>query len=316
MWNRITYIILLIIFINCSNRRLHINDPNYLWLNIRYQNLERKSLLFYPENYEKENFSLNPNIRTYPLLISLHGGGGSIDSNIKLTRGRLIELKEKYRFFLLFPEGYDKQWNDGRDVPNSKAHQENIDDAGYIKYLIEYMKKHFPIDENNVYIFGISNGGMMSFRIACEYSNEITGFASIAATMPEHLKSDCIIKKKLKMILIHGTEDPLVPFNGGDVKVLFRKRGKVLSAEETIQFWLNKNECDKKALISSLEKDSDTKTLISHYKCKNQSFVRFYKILNGGHTWPGGFQYLPEWYIGKTTQNFRAEEEIIQYFLQ
>ncbi|GIX42448.1 MAG: hypothetical protein KatS3mg129_2181 [Leptospiraceae bacterium] len=316
MWNKILKIFIFIFFINCYNRKFTINDRNYIWLNINYQNLPRKSLLFFPENYEKINFSLEDHIKVYPLIISLHGGGGNIESNIKLSKGRLIELKEKYQFFLLFPEGYKKQWNDGRNIPQSEAHNKNLDDSGYIRYLIEYMKKHFPIDEDKIFIFGISNGGMMSFRFACEYSTYISGFASIAATMPEHLKTQCNPQKKLNMILMHGTEDPLVPYYGGEVKVFFQKRGKVLSADETIDFWLNKNECEKNYIKTELDKDKDTKTIIYHYNCKNNTFIRFYKILNGGHTWPGGWQYLPEWYIGKTTHNFLAEEEIIRYFLK
>jgi polyhydroxybutyrate depolymerase len=316
MWNKVILILLMISMVNCINRKQKINDLNYHWLNINYQNLSRKSLLFYPEDYEKANFSLDDNIKTYPLLISLHGGGGNIESNIKLSKGRLIELKEIHKYFLLFPEGYKKQWNDGRIVPGSEAHIKNIDDVGYLKYLIQYIIKHFPVDKNKIYIFGISNGGMMSFRFACENSDIIAGFASIAATMPEHLKANCNPQKKLKMILMVGTEDPLVPYDGGEVKVLFRKRGKVLSAEETIKFWFNKNECNTNFFQTELNKDPATKTMIYHYNCKNNTFIRFYKIIHGGHTWPGGYQYLPEWYIGKTTKNFNAEEEIITYFLQ
>lgn len=316
MWNKklIVFFILGLLFF-CVNRKLKINDPNYFYFDITYNNLLRKNLLYYPGNYENINSSLVENVQLFPLIISLHGGGGNIESNLKLSKGRLIELKEKYHYFLLLPEGYDHHWNDGRNESISKAHANNIDDAGYIKYLITFLKKNYPIDENKVFIFGISNGGMMAFRFACEYSESIAGFASISATMPQNLKNNCNINKTLKMILIHGTEDPLVPFNGGEVKVLFRKRGLVLSAEQTIQFWLNKNSCNFNPAKEILNKDPSTPTEILHYSCKDQTFVRFYKVLYGGHTWPGGLQYLPSFYIGKTTYNFSAEEEIIKFFL-
>ncbi len=314
MWNK-KFIIIFIIFINCLNN-IKIKDPDSTFFYLEYEGLLRKNLFLYPKNYETINFNLSNKIITYPLVIVLHGGGGSIESIIKLTKGRIIELKEYYKFFLLIPEGYHKQWNDGRYIPSSDAHSKNINDSAYIKYVIDFLIKNYPINKEKIFIFGISNGGMMSFRFACDYPEYIKGFASIAATMPLHLVEKCKYKNKnLNFILIHGTEDPLVPYNGGEVKVFFRKRGNVISAEETISFWSKYNLCSNIPEKIILNKDPSTPTEVYSYKCNN-TFIRFYKIIHGGHTWPGGWQYLPQWYIGKTTFNFFAEEEIIKHFLE
>lgn len=316
MWNKIYFILsfLLSLLLNCLNNKIIFTDPNYYWFEIEFQNIKRKNIIYFPNDYLKINLFLNEKTTTLPLIISLHGGGGEIDSNLKLSKGKLLELKEKYKFFLLLPEGYKNHWNDGRNYDKNIS---SINDVEYLKNLIKYTIENFPINRDKIYIFGISNGGMMSFRFACESPEWIDGFATIAATMPKNLLNDCNPYKKLKIMMIHGTKDPFVPYEGGQVKILFKERGEVLSFEKTLDFWVSKNKCstekvEKEILKSPLEK---TYTEIQKFNCKEKKII-VYKVLNGGHTWPGGLSYLPEWYIGKTTKVFSAEEEIIEFFLK
>ncbi|MFN3604714.1 MAG: alpha/beta hydrolase family esterase [Leptonema sp. (in: bacteria)] len=309
MWNKLL-LLLFFVSVGCSVHRIHFTDPNYYWFKIEYQNTIRKNIIYFPSLYEKSNKTIYEETRTFPLIISLHGGGGNFDSNLILSKGRLLELKEKYHFFLILPEGYKKQWNDGRNFdPNINS----INDVGYLKTIIKYAIENFPINRDQIFIFGISNGGMMSFRFACESSEWIEGFASIAATMPKQIIKTCNPRKKLKFLLIHGTQDPLVPYEGGVVKVFFKERGEVLSAEETIDFWIKKNQCSNKKSTKEIKKNNKLYTEIRDYECLEKK-IRFYKIFNGGHTWPGGYQYLPEWYIGKTITDFNADEAIIKFF--
>ncbi len=311
MWNN--KVLILFSIISCFSPKLHFTDQNYFWFEMEYQNIKRKNVIYYPSFYEKVNKNIiNQKIHTFPLIISLHGGGGSFDSNLILSKGRLLELKERYNFFLLLPEGYKNQWNDGRNF-DPQIH--SLDDVGYLKALIKYTIENFPINRDKIFIFGISNGGMMSFRFACESAEWIEGFASIAATMPKNLKNQCKPHKKLNILLIHGTKDPFVPFEGGLVKVINRQRGEVLSIEESLQFWLNKNQCSKTERIKTIQKEKEIFTEIFEYECYEKK-IKFFKIHNGGHTWPGGYQYLPEWLIGKTSKDFFADEEIIQFFLK
>lgn len=312
MWNK--FIFWFIVFeIGCLTPKLRFTDQNYFWFEIEYQNIKRKNVIYYPTLYEKTNKNIiNNKIHTFPLVISLHGGGGYFDSTLLLSKGRLLELKERYNFFLLLPEGHYKQWNDGRNF-DSKINF--LDDVGYIKALIKFTIENFPINRDKIFIFGISNGGMMSFRFACESAEWIEGFASIAATMPKYLQNRCKPYKKLNVLLIHGTKDPIVPYEGGAVKFFNKERGEVLSAEESIQFWLSKNQCLKIKKIKTIQKEKEIFTEIFDYECSEKK-VKFFKIHNGGHTWPGGYKYLPEWWIGKTSNDFFAEEEIIEFFLK
>ncbi|MCS7204190.1 MAG: hypothetical protein NZ853_00670 [Leptospiraceae bacterium] len=318
MWKNKTLLLLLItiIFESCGQRKLQISDPNYDWIEISHQNFVRRAVLYFPDNYEKINFTLDPNVRTFPLMIGLHGGGGDHETFLSLSKGRLLKLKEKYGFFLVLPLGYKNHWNDGRKGRISKSHTFNIDDVGFLLKLIEYLKKHYPIDENRIFLFGISNGGMMAFRFACERSETIRGFATVATSMPVDLISNCqsSIRKPLKFLFIHGTKDPIVPYEGGEVKVFFRSRGVVLSAEDTLDFWKKKLQC--KPTKSSFLSQAKVQTEVLEFDCKKPNSMKFYKVHQGGHTWPGGLQYLPEWYVGKTADDFWAEEVMIQFFLE
>jgi polyhydroxybutyrate depolymerase len=122
----------------------------------------------------------------------------------------------------------------------------------------------------------------------------------------------------MPVLLIHGTQDPLVPWDGGDVQVFRRKRGRVLSASETVAFWVKHNGCAPTPVIT-YEPDQDptdgTKVRREEYRSgKDGSEVLLYAVEGGGHTWPGGWQYLPERIIGKTCRDLQASEVIWEFF--
>jgi polyhydroxybutyrate depolymerase len=115
-----------------------------------------------------------------------------------------------------------------------------------------------------------------------------------------------------------NTEDPLVPWGGGEIRFGRQKFGKVLSVLESVKFWTTHNQCSSPSNIT-WEPDRDPKdgTRVRkelYNQCRESSEVVLYGIEGGGHTWPGGDQYLPEWMIGKTSRDIDANEVIWDFF--
>jgi polyhydroxybutyrate depolymerase len=252
--------------------------------------------------------------RPLPLVIALHGGGGRADGMEKFTG--FFKLADSQGFIAVYPQGFEKQWNDGREIKESRAHSLKIDDTGFIKKMIAAIKAKYKIDDRRIYAGGISNGGFMSMRLACELSDELAAVAVVCAGMNPDLEQHCAPSGKISVMLMNGTADPLVPYGGGVVSLGKRNRDRVLSADQTLKFWLDHNGCA--GVSPSLQKidhapKDGTEIEKQVYSC-GEAEVVLYKVIGGGHTWPGGMQYLGERIIGKTSRDINATEEIWEFF--
>ena len=279
-----------------------------------HDNLKRTFKIYVPVYYKQSTH--------LPLVIALHGRGANSGSMILLTRKGFNKLADRDGFIVVYPDGIDLNWNDGRtdEEANDRAHMENIDDVGFISALIDIMIADYTIDPKRVYVTGISNGAIMSYRLACELTNKITAIAPVDGNIPLMLLPECSPSGYISVLAINNIDDPLVPYNGGDIYGGIRRinLGKVLSVDESIMFWVNWNKCSVNPVITE-EPDRDpndgTKVSSSHYlNGINGTEVILFSIEGGGHTWPGGFQYLPVWIIGKTSRDIDANEIIWSFF--
>ena len=260
--------------------------------------------------------------KSMPLLIALHGGGGTGRNMVKLTMGGFDKIADKKGFVVVYPDGIEKHWNDGRSSEETtyRVHKENIDDAGFISALIDYLIKKMNIDPKRVYVTGMSNGAIMTYRLACELAEKIAAIAPVAGNIPQNLLSSCSPSRPVSVLAINNTNDPLMPFTGGDVTGPYgmKKLGKVLSAPESVKFWVNNNKCSiNPAITYEPDKDPQDGTRIrkeSYLNGKNGTEVILYVIEGGGHTWPGGYQYFGEGVIGKTSRDIDANEVIWDFF--
>ncbi len=261
-----------------------------------------------------------PTAQKCPLVLALHGGGGTAKGMFRLTRERFNRLADQHGFFVVYPQGLGKSWNEGAKDSKGYAREHQIDDVGFFKVLLEDLEKKFPIDEKRIFSTGISNGGLMSFRLACEMPDKIRAIAPVAANIPEDIVSLCQEEKKeaVGLLLINGTDDPIVPYRGGNIVVFGGKRGKVISADKTVQLWLKKNGCQDKPEIQMLPdrdlKDGTSVKVFTYRQCASGVPVLLYQVQGGGHTWPGGWQYLREKRIGKTCRDIDAADEIWKFF--
>ena len=277
---------------------------------LEHGGFERQYLLYVPSGIAER-------ATPRPLLIVLHGGGGTARGMLRLTNGRFNELADEHGFFVVYPQGVGRAWNDGRAEPTSRAHMQRIDDVAFIDALIDRLSGEYPIDARRVFSTGISNGGLMSFRLACRAEPRVRAIAPVTASLPLAIADQCDRGAGVALALLNGTDDPLVPYDGGAIRAFGRDRGEVLSTGETIAIWIARNGCDDEPERSMRADSSDDGTrveTISYRECRSRAPVILYRVVGGGHTWPGGRQYLGERRIGRTSRDIDACDEIWTFF--
>ena len=268
---------------------------------ITVDGIERTYILHIPESVSSPA----------PLVFVLHGGGGTGKRMNKLTK--FNKVSNENGFIVCYPEGIDKHWNDGRKVNKSFKNGVEVDDVKFISLLIDTLESKYDIDSIRIYACGISNGGMMSFRLGCELNDKIAAIAPVAISMSEFLYNSCIPGKPVPLMYMFGNEDPLVPYEGGSIRF---SRGEVVSVQNTLGLWVRNNHCNETPFITTIDSEDDD-TYVKKFTftgATERNEVVFYLIYGGGHTWPGGRQYLPKLLVGRTSEEFNASEEIWKWF--
>ena len=225
-----------------------------------------------------------------PLLIVLHGGGG--DSAIQSTEAyyHQISKSDSEGFIAVFPNGFSQfksgklaTWNAGKCC--GQARDTKSEDVAFIKAVVEKTKSQLSIDPNRVFATGMSNGGMMAYRLACEAPELFRAIAAVAGT---DNTTACAPSKPISILHIHAKNDDHVLFNGGAGKDAFRDLTQVTdftSVPATIEKWRALNGCDAKPK-RVLETKGATCDLYSN--CKSQTQLKLCVTEDGGHSWPGG----------------------------
>ena len=249
-------------------------------LTMEFGGKTRTYLLHIPPKHNKA--------RLAPLVLVFHGGGGNGNQIMRQTG--FNELADQHGFIVAYPDGYKGNWNDGRGIPMWPAHKEQIDDMGFISTLIEHLVKMLNVDRNRVYATGISNGGLISWRLGCEMSDKLAGIAPVARTLTEKMAMSCNPSRPLPVLMVMGVDDALVPWQGGDQNMGQGITVKVLSAQQTVAHWVKHNGCAAKPSITELpDRDPQDGTRVrreAYGWCTAGANVVLYAIEGGGHTWP------------------------------
>jgi polyhydroxybutyrate depolymerase len=250
-----------------------------------------------------------------PLVIALHGHGGTGQGMATLTA--FNPLADKEDFVVVYPDGINGGWNDGRLVEQLGQGQ-NVDDVGFISDLIDNLSKELNIDSKKVFVTGMSNGAIMAHRLGCELSSRIAAIAPVAGNISVIMAPKWNPSRGMPALIINVTEDPLVPWAGGQVHFGQISRGEVLSVADTVKFWVTKDQCSASPQIIQLpgngSQDGTSVRTETYSGGRDNSEVVLYAVEGGGHTWPGGIQYLPQALIGKTSKQFNATDVIWQFF--
>ncbi len=274
-------------------------------LTLMHAGKNRTYFVHHPPRWKKEGSA--------PAILALHGGGGTGEQFEKSCP--LAEASDAAGFVVAYPEGTDKRWADGRPERVNQA-----DDLGFLKAVREALIHDHGVDPTRVFAAGISNGGAMSFRLACEAADKFRAIAPVVMNLGEVLSTTCKPSRPISVLQIVGDQDKLVPFRGGQITgpLGFKKMGKVLSAQDTLSFWGKTNGCEGEPKSESWDRDPKDATRVTHLtysKCKNAVTVEQFLIAGGGHTWPSGSQYLPKFLVGRVSQELEASREIVRFFL-
>lgn len=249
---------------------------------------KRVYLLYVPRSY-------NP-ATPAPLVLSLHGFAGWPAHQQEVTRWD--ELAEQHGFIVAYPCGtrFPLRW---------RAYADSGQDVGFLTDLIDKLAGEYNIDPARIYVNGISNGGGMTARLACELSGRIAAIGMVSGaflTAPQ----DCRPARPVPAILFHGTADPIVPFQGG-------RSGPFDRPFPAIRDWVaalaQSYGCDEPPLELPA---SGQVSGLRYTGCKAD--VDFYIIEGGGHAWPGG-KAMPVWISGHTSQEIDATRVMWDFFV-
>lgn len=256
-----------------------------------------------------------------PLLIALHGRNLRIEEMRRITH--LDEVADTHGFGVIYPEGYQRSWNDGRG--NTRAELDGVDDVAFIRRLIDHLGRLHEIDSSRVGVTGLSNGGVMCHRLALELGDRIAAIAPVAGLMPVAL-ADVVPEYAVSALLIQGDRDQFMPIQGGQAHgkarlLLFMggvriPAGPVLSLAETVARWRAVDRCRLDAVRDDLparEGDPTSVERVSYGGGHGGTAVEERVIRGGGHTWPGGPTSMGLGLLGRTTTRFDAGEEICRF---
>lgn len=204
---------------------------------------------------------------------------------VRLTLGGFDRLADEEGFVVVYPDGINQRWNDGRSPQWSE-----VDDVGFLSALIDTMAQDWNIDRRRVYVTGISNGAQMAMRLARERSDRITAVAVVAYAMQEKYASIPIAARPMSVLVMTGMADLLIPWQGGGTpdRSGERDRGPVLSVPQTVDHIRANDGCSTPSAVA-LEPGRDpndgTRVQQEEYSsCRNGTEVVLYVIEGGGHT--------------------------------
>lgn len=267
--------------------------------------LKRTYHLYSPEKLTDQN--------KLPMVIVLHGGGSDGQSMMRYTK--FNDLADRENLLVLYPDGTDGNWNDGRDAPAINNRQ---DDVKFISVLIDDMVARHRADSSRVFATGISNGAIFCLFLASKLSEKLLAIAPVCGSIPENYAVTYSIARPMSVMIINGTADPLVRYEGGMVAGERSNRGAVIATDSMVTKLVGMLGCSSIAqsidFSDSNMKDRSTAVKYVYTDCINKKQLIFIKVTGGGHTWPGGIQYLPRYIIGNVCRDFNATSEIWKFF--
>ncbi len=245
------------------------------------------------------------------VVLALHGA--IMDGKLMELYCGLSKTADKHNFVVIYPNGTGPNglfltWNAG--LFPGELRNKGVDDVKYLGKVLDDVGGSVNVDPKRIYAAGLSNGAMMSYRLASEMSDRIAAIAPVAGTIAVAKYEP---KRPVPVVHFHGTNDALVPFIGPP-KAKEAALVKFRSVADSIQACIQANGCAATALESESEMKTDKLRVVrkEYGKGKNGAEVVLYIIQDGGHTWPG--MNLAPALLGPTTFNISANEVMWAFF--
>lgn len=239
-----------------------------------------------------------------PVVFNLHG---YTSNNLEqLFYGDFRPIADTANFLIVLPNGTLD--NQGNRFWNTFLGNSTVDDVGFIRDLLDTLQANYNIDKNRVYSTGMSNGGFMSYSLSCQLNDRITAIASVTGSMIQSKLNACNPARPVPVMEIHGTADNTVPYNGSPASTF-------VAIPALVAKWVDLNNCNPMPIITQLPNinttDGSTAERQLYTGGDHGSTVEHYKVIGGGHTWPGASIN-----IGVTNKDFSASKEIWRFFRQ
>jgi len=284
------YITVLLLLVGCTFSSFSQQTIN---ASITHDGIQRDYILYIPELYDGST--------AVPLVFNFHGYGSNAAQ--QMFYGDFRDIADTEGFLLVHPEGTtfigDQFWNVG--FPGLSS---NIDDVGFTEALIDELATLYAIDLDRVYATGMSNGGFMSFLLACQLSEKIAAVASVTGSMTQDTFDDCNAQHPTPVLQIHGTDDGVVLYNGNNLSI---------PIADVISYWVDYNNCETTPTTTTLpDVDVSDGSTIEHSVYEdgdNGITTEHMKVIGGGHTWPGSVINT-----AGTNQDIDASMEIWLFF--
>lgn len=248
-----------------------------------------------------------------PLVLVYHGGGKHARSAIKLTG--FSALADREGFLVVYPEGIHEHWNDGRGT--TPAEQKGIDDVLFTAGLLDRLESQYPLDARRVYAAGMSNGAMLLHKLAMALPGRIAAIAPVAGGMASRLAIPGALERRVRVIQFQGKDDRLAPYSGGTMPT--RLSGELRPFAEAARIWAKLNGCAPAPEVAEAhapDPRDGTSFEAEIFSNAGGPAVVSISIHGGGHTWPGGPQYLPVEQVGRASRAIDASAAAWAFFEQ
>lgn len=243
--------------------------------------------------------------RRLPLVLAFHGSSAS--ASVIERETSLDDIADSLGFIVVYPEGLHRGWNTEECCRYS--FMQHVNETAFVSAMLDHLESGGAVDPARVFATGYSDGGTLSFLLACNLPTRITAIAAVSATLFDPLPA-CDISRPVSVLIIHGTGDTHIPYRGQrGAKADVRARHQMLSAPEVAQFWVERDGC------GATPRTTRTGRVVrSEYNCPHSASVLFYTIEGGEHGWPGGgrgwiFSPVPP-------SDMNATDSIVSFFLR
>ena len=270
------------------------------------QDIEDTLMIYGRNRFYKTHLPLGYNYeKNYPVVFVFHGGLGN-PGLIELTTG-FSKKADSEEFIVVYPYGtgsFDKKlltWNTWDCC--GYADKKNINDVDFIQAVLNQVKLKYSIDDKRIYAAGLSNGGMMCYLLACELPHQFAAVAPVAASMFDTVS--CNPQSEVSLIIFNSVDDQHIPYNGGLGEESLVEVEK-LPVETVLNLWVNKYNC------FLMNKSESTAFHKINYKNNNGTEIVLYKMLSGGHSWPGGEKI--RMFADAPVKNVSATDLIWEFF--
>ncbi|MGU3495366.1 alpha/beta hydrolase family esterase [Xanthobacteraceae bacterium A53D] len=248
-----------------------------------------------------------------PTVIALHGAGESAEGFLGYLG--LEPTATENRFVTVYPQGIGRVWNDGRPAAmRLKAVLTPGDDVAFLISLVNRLVAEGIADPARIYLMGISNGGFMVERMACEHAELFAAYSVIMATAPANYREECRPSRPVPIMFIHGTADAVIAWDG-----FWTPLGATLSAPDTAQLYASLDGCTGSQVenLPNIEADGTSVSVRRWSGCAPPGEVALYRVERGGHQAPARVDTKPElatMFLGLRNRDIDTGQESWAFF--